>query len=1059
MPHPARPLRWIFALSGFAGLISEIAWSRALGQTLGTALAALTFVLVFFLGGLGLGAALAARGAGRIRRPLRCYAILEGGVALWAFLSPSLAALTGRLLERHGAPLAGLAGIDALHAALAAALLLPPTLAMGATFPFVVRETARHGVPAAGAVATLYGANTLGAAAGAFTGAFLLLPQVGTRLTFVSSGLASLLAGAGALILDRRNRHIPPATVEPPAPGTGEPGTGEDAPAALRAGARVAALVSGLAGAVLQVGWIRVASLAFGSTIYAIGTTLGAYILGLGLGPFLARKWTGRPGGPPAVAPAALALAGGLSLAALPSLGALPRMGVALGGLLPDTAAGVLGLQFILMLAHVLPATVAQGAAFPALALLGAGGRPAHREAGLVFALSTWGSVAGFVLAGFSLLPRLGTRRSLAAAGLGLLLLALLLHGVVRPRAALAEPRRLRTALLAGALLAGLGLALLAGRTWRPEVVSGGGILYGAIYRAGAGAGPLAGAMRRRGEIVYEREDGSGLVTVRRSPAGTLSLQINGKTEASSGGDLPTQILSAHLPLLLHPAPREVLLIGLASGITLGSAATHPLERITVFEIAPAVVGAARAFADHNRGALDDPRLRLRLEDARAGLLAGGDRYDVISSQPSNPWVAGVANLFTVEFYRLARLRLRPGGLFCQWVQAYRLDPVDLRAVVAAFLEVFPEATLWEESAGGGDYFLIGGTGSIQADPAVLVSEARAAARVDLRRAGIDSPAALLARFVIGPRGLADFAAGARPHDDDLLALEWRAPLALYRADPRAAIAALNRHREEAAAILPASAPAGWSRALREERLRQEERLSILASLGDADLVALGDPFLAAATDALRRGHAAEAIPLLARAAAANPRSATIPLLQGAACHAAGLEQAAAVALRASLDLDPDLAPAWNLLGRIARNRGDRGTAERAFIEAVTRATDAGIRAAARNNLGTLRLESGALEEAERLFRQAIEDAPALPAARVNLAVTLKRRGDRAGAESACRQALRLDPLDTDARYNLAAILLEAGRPAEAAAEVRRLLEIDPDDVEAARLLRRAGGR
>ncbi|MGH9797273.1 MAG: fused MFS/spermidine synthase, partial [Candidatus Polarisedimenticolia bacterium] len=831
MPDPTRPLRWIFALSGFAGLMSEVAWSRALGQSLGTALPAVTFVLVFFLGGLGLGAALAARSAGRTRRPLRGYAILEAVVALWAFLSPILAALSARLLERHGALLAGLAGIEALHAVLAAALLLPPTLAMGATFPYLVREAGQRGLPAAGAIATLYGANTLGAAAGAFAGAFLLLPLIGTRLAFVTAGLTSLLAGAGAMVLDRGTRHGSQAADVPLHAETRGPRTGDDT-RTLRAAAGVAALVSGLAGAILQVGWIRIASLAFGSTIYAVGATLGTYILGLGLGPFLARRWTGRPGGALAVATAALALAGSLSLAALPSLGVLPRMAVALGGLLPASASGVLGLQFLLVLAHVLPATVAQGAAFPALVLLGADGRPAHREAGLVFAVSTWGTVAGLVLAGFVLLPRLGTRRSLAVAGLGSILLALLLHRVARGRAPEAEARRYRAPLLAGALLAGLGLALLAGRTWRPEVLSGGGVLYGAIYRAGAGATPLAEAMRRRGDLVYEREDGSGLVTVRRSPAGILSLQINGKTEASSGGDLPTQLLSAHLPLLLHPAPREVLLIGLASGITLGAAETHPIERVTVFEIAPAVVGAARTFADHNRGALDDPRLRLRLQDARAGLLVGADRYDVISSQPSNPWVAGVANLFTVEFYRLARQRLRPGGLFCQWVQAYRLDPGDLRAVVAAFLAVFPKATLWEESAGGGDYFLVGGTGSIRPEPAVLLSETRAAAREDLRRAGIESPAALLARFVSGPPGLAAFAAGARPHDDDLLALEWRAPLALFRADPRAAIAALNRHREGAAGILPASAPAGWSRALREERLRQEERLSILASLG-----------------------------------------------------------------------------------------------------------------------------------------------------------------------------------------------------------------------------------
>src|SRR2546425_5959553 len=189
---------------------------------------------------------------------------------------------------------------------------------------------------------------------------------------------------------------------------------------------------------------------------------------------------------------------------------------------------------------------------------------------------------------------------------------------------------------------------------WDRELMSGGGFLYGPIYRSAShGGAHLRDLIRGRGEILFSREDGTGLVTVRRSPAGIQSLQINGKTEASTGGDMSTQLLSAHLPLLLHPDPRDVLVIGLASGITLGAAERHPLRSIEVVEIAPAVAEAARRFDAWNGGALADPRVRLVIDDARGRLIPRARRFDVITSQPSNPWVAGVSNLFTVEFYRL----------------------------------------------------------------------------------------------------------------------------------------------------------------------------------------------------------------------------------------------------------------------------------------------------------------------------------------------------------------------------------------------------------------------
>jgi len=1041
------PLALVFAVSGCAGLFQEVAWARALGQSLGSSLAALTAVLAAFLGGLGLGSALGAGAlADRSRDPLRLYALLEGLLAIGGLAAPLIVSALPRVLSIAGPACGSDRLLALLRLALAVAALLPCALLMGATFPCLVRAALRRAPVPGTTVATLCGANALGAAAGALLGSFASLPGLGTRGTFLLAAGLNALAASAALVLARRE----PARPSPAAAPAGEAASvvpdvrrTADAPLLL-----VAALLSGMVGAVLQVGWTRVAALAFGSTVYALGTTLATYILGLGLGPLLVRRRLGS-GDPLRTSALALGGVGLSSLVLVPILGRLPLVAALLSGWLEPPPLTLLLLQFAVLLALLAIPAMAQGAVFPALTALASGSpSDAHRPAARLYAASTWGSVLGFVLAGFVTLPHLGTRRSLIAASTMSLVLAAL---VWRSR-----PARW-SAVAAGALglvVLALGIsALLPG--WETDLVSGGGVLYGPVYRAASGGrGRVREWMRRRGEVLYAREDGVGMVTVRRSPTGVLSLQINCKTEASTGGDMSTQLLSAHLPLLLHPSPGKALVIGLASGITLGAAERHPLRSIEVIEIAPAVLAAARLFDPWSGRALDDGRVRVVVDDARGRLLARPDRYDVIASQPSNPWVAGVSNLFTVEFYRLVRSRLNAGGLFCQWVQAYRLSPDDFRGIVASFLQVFPDATLWEESAGGGDYFLLGGDAPLRIDPARLVPEERRAAWDDLRRGGVDDVVDLLTRFVSGPDGLRLLAEGARLHTDDNPYLETHAPLTMFRDTLRGQIALLRRVRQPVFAVLPegiAAREPDLAERLRAAVRRRDRRLEIAAGLKEADLWSLTDPWLAAGIAALRGGLLPEAIEALSRATAANPQSGTSSYLLGESYRAAGLADAAAVAYAESVRRDPELAPAWNALGRSFLERGETEKGEAAFERAL--GLDPAL-AEARNNLGTVRLQKGRTDEAEALFRRALEDDPDLGPAQANLGLILKRRGDAAAAEEAYRAALRIDPLNTDARYNLAVLLKENGRRDAARRELTELLSVDPADPGAIALFR-----
>src|SRR5206468_5352964 len=282
--------------------------------------------------------------------------------------------------------------------------------------------------------------------------------------------------------------------------------------------------------------------LAFGSSVYALGITLTVCILGLGLGPLLVRKRLER-GPSPIPAVAALGAAGLSSLLLVPVLGRLPVVAAMASGWIDAAPVALLLAHFGLVAALLLLPTITQGMVLPALAALAQAGGATHRIAGRLYATSTWGAVCGFVLAGFVALPTLGARRSLVAASSASMLLALVPLRLAR------APRR---GLAAACLIGGLVVPwVLPG--WDADLVSAGGFLYGPVYRSASGGSlRLRELIRSRGEILFAREDGVALVTVRRSPAGMQSLQINGKTEASTGGDMSTQLLSAHLPLLLH---------------------------------------------------------------------------------------------------------------------------------------------------------------------------------------------------------------------------------------------------------------------------------------------------------------------------------------------------------------------------------------------------------------------------------------------------------------------------------------------------------------------------
>ena len=613
-------------------------------------------------------------------------------------------------------------------------------------------------------VGLLYAINTFGAVLGVALAGYSLLPWLGNRATLTVAAAANVAVGVVAILYSRRSRPSAAETRARP------DSRGEQAGESHSGAWPVVALgISGAASMTYEVAWTRALSLVIGSSTYAFTAMLLAFLVGIAGGAALYAWLRGRRRATRTVF-AALQIA--IAVAAVIALVVFERMPeLFLVGLRwSDSPRFVQAVQLAVSAAALLPSTLLIGATFPCAAgAVGSGSTGAGRRVGQLYAGSTLGAIGGTVLAGFVLVPTVGTHSAITiGAAINFLLGATLL---ARPRPASARPWWAAASGLAG-------LAVLFLPIWDLPTMSSGPAVYAKRYLGAEGGRPGDAGPGR--EILFYRDGPSATVAVERS-AGFVSLLVNGKADASTApADMPTQLLLGHLPLLLHAEPRAILVIGLGSGITAGAVARHPVQRLDVVEIEPAVIEATKFFREEHGDVLTDPRIRVVIGDARSFLLTTPIRYDVITSEPSNPWIGGIASLFSLEFFRLARQHLQAGGIMLQWIHAYSLLPEDLRMVVETFRTVFPAMSVWQVSPG--DFLLLG-----RADPAPLdlnLVKARyqtnPAIRRDLERIGMRGWSGLLGYFVLGAQDAARYAQGATVNTDDRLALEFSAPRALY---------------------------------------------------------------------------------------------------------------------------------------------------------------------------------------------------------------------------------------------------------------------------------------
>lgn len=1013
------PFLILFAVSGAAALIYEVVWTRLLTLQMGHGLAAASAVLAAFMGGLAAGAGAAGRYAGTIppKRALRLYAVLEIAIGVLALLMPFLLMAVRPLLAAAYANGDGGATFAFVRLASSVLLLCVPAACMGATFPIASRWMVRAAGTAAQDAGGLYASNTLGAAAGAVLAGFLLIPALGLQGTTFAGVALNLIAAAGAWWMSgtaREPEAVPQAGNRESATASRDPGAGNrkakkaaappnPAPRSPLTSPWIAAValgVSGFASLTLQVVWTRLLVQILGPTTYAFSTVVAIFIIGIAIGSALGSALAARSKTPAFGLACSMLLSGGLALAAAGGVDwALLRIGAIVSA--PDAQfASVLRQEVMLVAGLLLPMTITFGAAFPfAIALASEGDETVTARIGLVYAINTVGAILGSLLAGFVLVPALGlhvTIRLVAAVS------------AITAIATLALAARGRGRLAGFALAAIVAIAIGLAPQWDPSLLSSGVYKYAPAMQNGNMEASLTA-----GELLSYREGSTGTVAVRQT-LGTISLAIDGKVDASNAGDMLTQRMLAHVPLLLHPNPQRAAIIGLGSGVTLGSALTHPIREATVLEISPDVVQAAGFFETENHRALSDPRTRLIVGDGRTHLMLGSGTYDVIVSEPSNPWMAGIASLFTREFFEGARARLAPGGILCQWAHTYDISNADLRSIVATFLSVFPDGTLW--LVGDADVLLVGSTEPLDARiGGIAAAMQRPGVAANLATVGVTGPFSVTSLFMAHGDALKAWANGAPLQTDDRSALEFSGPRSIFgsaRDDNAESLRELATNSPKPAAVAAALAAAT------PEEIRDRGLMQFKA---EAHRPAYDD---------------------LARALESNPNDTVA--LDSLMRAAATLNRIYDVESRLrKLAADPTHRAAKLALSRVLASQGKSEEAIRLAEELLfTNQSDP----AALEQLASILVDNGDAARLEPVAQRFLKEAPKNTWSHYYAASLFFLRGRFDIATQAARNAVSLDPANAKARNLLAACLASTGQNDSARVEFETSLKLDPKE-------------
>jgi predicted membrane-bound spermidine synthase len=756
---PPRAQAWRVALllfgSGCSALIYQTAWMREFRLIFGASTAASAAVLAIFVGGLGLGGLILGPRADRHPRPILYYARLEVIVAVSAALTPFVLTLVQLIYFSLGGTLRlGTAGGTLLRLVLSTVVLAVPTFVMGGTLPAAARGVTRGSDARRQDVATLYALNTLGAVMGCVVSTFYFLEIFGTRQTLWLAAALNMLI----VVLARQVDRSSVADVDTAAEAA--PIAAAAAPPAPTSFLLIASGVVGFAFFLMELVWYRMLGPLLGGSVFTFGLILAVALVGIGIGGLLySLIGVNRPASLTGLATSCLLEAAAIALAfalgdrvAILALVLMPLGQAAFGAL-------VAGWTIVAVIV-VLPAAIISGYQFPQLiALFGRGRESVGRQIGLAYAANTLGAIAGSLAGGFLVLPLLSTPGAwrfgalcLVALGMAAAILSMTIRsgGDGVDQTVGSRPAGWRPILVPSALAALTVLLLTAvGPTavWRHSGIASGTAGITTV----TSPQELRRWMHAQRSFVEWQADGFESSVALSIGSGGYAFVVNGKADGSARVDAGTQVMLALVGSIVHPDPRRSLVIGLGTGSSAGWLGAVPsMERVDVVELEPIVLEVAKQSRAVNHDVLNNPKVHVRIGDAREVLLTTDERYDLIASEPSNPFRAGIASLFTQEYYLAANDRLTDDGLFLQWLQAYGVDATAVRTVYATMASVFPSVETWQTR--GGDIVLVGGKRPPSYDLARIAARVeqepyRSALRVAWRANGVEG---FLGRYLAG---------------------------------------------------------------------------------------------------------------------------------------------------------------------------------------------------------------------------------------------------------------------------------------------------------------------
>lgn len=816
-------LTLVFVVSGAAGLIYESIWSRYLSLLVGHSAYAQIIVLVIFLGGMSLGALLVGERSERLRQPLLTYAAVEAAVGVIGLLFNYAYVDISDLAYDHLFPaLAGGWLLMVVKWLLAAIMILPQSVLLGMTFPLMSAGAIRLVRGESGRMlGLLYFANSLGAAFGVLLAGFVLLQRVGLPGTLVAAAILNFIA-AGAIIVGTR---LPGLTTRGAALGTNavvgpegglSPGAGR--PSAPVLVLLVVSFGTAVASFIYEIAWIRMLSLVLGSATHSFELMLSAFILGLACGAFWIRNRADRLANPVAVLGVVQWVMGTLAVATLPLYVASFGWVATLLDTFRQSDHGYVGFlyaRYVICLLVMLPATFCAGITLPLITkiLIGDSGPVGgERAIGAVYGLNTLGSIAGVLLAGLVLMPVLGLKLLLISGASLDIALGLVLLLVATRTEQLRVPVQAARLQQPGSRLIALTVVTTSFIVLTAIVVDFDPVrLTSGVYRYAV--------LPRPGEytVPFYRDGRTATVSIRRMKSGFITLSTNGKPDASMDAfwkdttpttevrplerDIATQVLLPVITLAHRPQAREIAVIGQGSGMTSHILLGSPTVRhVTTIEIEPEMIKASRAFYPANRRVFDDSRGRFVLDDAKSYFAASGKHFDLILSEPSNPWVSGVSGLFTTEFYARVRSHLAPGGVFGQWLHLYELNDLLATNVLAALDQNFVSYEIFFTSNAD---ILIVASNSPSLPPPDWRVVADAGIAKDLQRAVPLTPEALEATRLAGRQLLHPYlSAHVDPNSDYHPLLDLGAERTRYLKESADGISGFGESRFDIAAAL-----------------------------------------------------------------------------------------------------------------------------------------------------------------------------------------------------------------------------------------------------------------